>query len=74
MKPQALSKPVLHYELRFVHTTDDNYKDNDKNIVLKIVLILTNSRVHTTDITLKVQRNDIIGIAFRMIFFPADEW
>ncbi len=38
MKPQALSKPVLHYELRFVHTTDDNYKDNDKNIVLKIVL------------------------------------
>uniref|UniRef100_A0A673NEV6 Secretory phospholipase A2 receptor-like n=1 Tax=Sinocyclocheilus rhinocerous TaxID=307959 RepID=A0A673NEV6_9TELE len=37
-------------------------------------LIFTpNSRVHTTTITIKAQRNDIVGITFRSIFFPADE-
>ncbi len=28
----------LNQELRPVHTKDDNYKDNDKDIVLKILL------------------------------------
>ncbi len=40
------------------------YKDSDKDIVVKIVLNIKNSRVHTTAITIKAQRNDIIGFTF----------
>jgi len=50
-----------------VHTKDDNYDDNDKDIVLKIILYV--KRVHTTTITLTAQRNNIIGNTFRMTFF-----
>ncbi len=49
---------------------DDNYKDNDKDMVLKIVSILKNSSVHTTAITIKSLRNDIIVITFRTILAP----
>ncbi len=55
--------------LKAIQTKDDNYKDNDKDIVLKISLsILKNSRVHTTAITIKAQRNYIFEITFRKFF------
>ncbi len=52
--------------LRPIQTKDHNYKDNDKDMALKIVI------AHTA-ITIKAQRNYIIGITYRTIFFPADE-
>ncbi len=55
--------------LKPVHNKDDNYKDNNKDIVLKSFSILKNSRDHTTAITIKAQRNNIVGITFRTIFF-----
>ncbi len=52
-----------------VHTKDNNYKDNHKDIVKKKSLsILKNSRLQTTA-TIKAQRNNIFGIIFRTIFF-----
>ncbi len=48
-----------------IHTKNDNYKDNYK----KSFSILKNIRVHTSAIAIKAQRNDIVGITFRTIFF-----
>lgn len=48
------TKIVLFSALKSVHTKHENYKDN---IVTK---------VETTTITIKMQRNDIVGITFRL--------
>ncbi len=46
-------------------------KITTKDIVLKIILNIKNSRVHTTAITIKAKRNDIVGITFRIYFFSS---
>ncbi len=57
--------------LRPVHTKDDIYKDNDKDIVLKIVL---NIKVYTTSITIKAQKREMILLeSLSEQFVPADE-
>lgn len=48
------TKIVLFSALKSVHTKHENYKDN---IVTK---------VETTTITIKMQRNYIVGITFRL--------
>ncbi len=47
-----------------------------RTITIKITIsfsILKNSRVHTTAITIKAERNNIVGITIKTIFFTADE-
>lgn len=46
---------------------NNNYKDNYKNIVLKIVLTQVDGGVHPTTITTTTVANDIVGITFRVI-------
>ncbi len=46
----SCQKYVAKHFLRSVHTKDDNYKDNDKDVVLKIVLNIKRTAESTSQL------------------------
>ncbi len=56
-----------------LHWRKNIYNDNANCKVVPIFFYYyENKKVHTTTVTVMAQRNDIVGIVFRIIF-PADE-